>query len=175
MIRAVFIAVLLAVAPAKAGPDATVKTLMDTPASLFDVGMLRLQTQLDFLHSRQGDRFPSFRKLVPVVNYDWGNNKIVIDGIDSPLAQMDASAAENLCRQFFIDVRQIAAVDPNTGAVSKGLKTSFFTHYFGHNGYSNTRTETALNSLDSVFLIRCGAGGHQFSAPLLGNTYSVER
>ncbi|MCP4406448.1 MAG: hypothetical protein GY807_01530 [Gammaproteobacteria bacterium] len=166
---------LLAVAPVQSGPDKTTEFFMNTPASLFDLGIFRLELDLQNKHYRFEGYWPGFKLIYPNIYYDWGNDKIVIEGRRFRATSQDQEKSEELCEKFFRDVRKAALVDPDTGNLVDQLSTSIFTDMFTHEGFSNEPTKNAAKDLDSKFRIVCIVGSDRYQAPLLSNTYLKEK
>lgn len=162
---------------AKAGPDKTTSYLINTPASMLDLGIWKLSKGLEFY--RYNDKFkysyPSFESLTPVVRYDWDDDKIRINGLTLAEPKKDAPLAESLCKQWFTDIRRIAGINVATGKLWPVYPYSIYAEHFLHNGYSNPQSKEAVANLDVKFQIICQVRDRLFSAPLLGTTYSERK
>lgn len=121
-------ACLMGVASAAySGPDEVTDRLMDESASLFDVGMLRLELRL-----AEAESIPATSTY-----YDWEKNQIVIWSVvfESGWTLERATAA---CDGWFRQIRMLAAVNPDTGVLYPMYKRSSFAEMFSHNGFVRT-------------------------------------
>ncbi len=161
------------VSAAYAGPDKTTKYLMNTPATMFDLGIFKLSLELQRIgnNPKHYSEYPPFKKFSPVVMYDWDQDKIQIVGVFVP----KSDDAEPLCKQWISDIRRYGYVDPVTGEIKSGHRKSKYARYFSHIGFVKEHAKEAIKNLDMKFQVSCIAGGRLFRAPLLGTTYSEQK
>ncbi len=166
--------------PAHAGPDDTTKLFMNRPATLLDLGMLRLNLLLDEIgdESYYPSGLPS-----PYVSYHWDRDRIVISVIK--FSHDSASKeGEELCAEWISFLRARANVSSKTGEAAGG---SYFVDQFTHSGFTNESITQATPKLDRKFQLRCSLNIRNKSknseryfrtitvtAPLLGTSYSVQ-
>lgn len=156
--------VILMLRPAVAGPDDTTQNLISDPASMLDIGILRIDLAL-----RSQD--------LGFLLFDWNANrlyvqKIILDGFP------DAKSAEEACASWVWNVRKLADIDRETGKPYGAH--SRFADFFSHEGFQRNNTPGSLYvDLDRLFILNCSAYGAEGSvsvtAPLLGTTYSIEK
>jgi len=162
--------------PTLAGPDSTTSYFTRTPASMFDVGMLRLDLRLKTI--KDSSDYPS-KYPTAYANYSFKDDEIII-AISSFSFKGTNSEAETYCSEWVRIIRLFAGIDTNTG--KPVYAHSHFTELFSHDGYTNEPTDNALAKLDPKFLLSCyllgmGMDGKAVSitAPLLGTSYSIEK
>lgn len=149
---------MMSLAPAHAGPDAAATYIMGEPASLMDIGMLRLERHLD------GAAW---------VIYDWDSNTFVLTTF-RPATEGDPGAQERACVEWVSEIRSLAAINKETGKpYGQG---SVFADMFTHTGFvRKNQPDNLLEQIDRMFQLRCFGGGERIEAPLLGAGYSVAR
>lgn len=151
-------AAMMALAPAHAGPDAVANYIMDEPASLMDIGMLRLEKRLD------GAAW---------ARYDWDSNTFLL-WTYRPAADGDPGAQERTCAEWISEIRSLAAISDETGKPYGEF--SGFAYMFTHTGFvRKNQPEDLLEQTDRMFQLKCFGGGEHIEAPLLGTGYSVAR
>ena len=132
-----------------AGPDKTTKLLMDTQASVFDLGQVRLDTYLN-------RAFKNTESQMSVhVSYNWDDDKIEVD-----ISQIDfkgtKSAARISCLDGFESLRVGAGVDISTSKIHDFLTMSFWEEKFLHVDYDQGGLqENIKGKLDKKFLLNC--------------------
>ena len=156
-----------------AGPDKTTKLLMDTPASMFDLGMIRLQTY--FTNASLRVKSP----LIVTVKYNWDDDKIAVNltGFDY---EGDKIAARNECLKGFENLRMSAGVEEGTSKIHDFLPMSFWEEKFIHVDYDQAGIKGKLTGhLDKKFILKCSvyaAEGYssivELQSPLLSTSYS---
>ena len=126
----------------KAEPTPTVKEFMNTPVSLFSMGLLRLEIALKS-EMNEGDAY---------VSYDWDSNRIKMAFFE--LLNSDRRACKNLseagckneCKLIFRRLQRKVCL-------GNDCKLNRLPQYFGHRGYSQKgfsahgSDETAAKSL----------------------------
>jgi hypothetical protein len=159
---------VLPLSPVQAGPDSTTNFLMDTSASLMDLGITRLEASL-----RNSEIDAS-------VSFIWDKNEISISGFMSE-GGVDLDAAKGTCDVWFKKIRSRAGIDNTTGKVNSFFETSIFSDYFGHSGYKLKNEaedwKTDLDKKFSLIFIHAFEDGGNFkwlrcSAPLLSTGFS---
>ena len=145
---------------ADAGP--VVNWLMSEPASLFDLGMLRLQTEAtkwtrkshiynETMDAQYGT-YPGYE-----VWYDWDENRIFVESY--LLYEINIiDDAKQACRIMLDAISQNASVDPETGEPTRtisGSPVSEFARYFRHSDYATKNTpDNYMTRLDKIFMLR---------------------
>ncbi len=113
---------------AKAGPDDLSKWLMNEPASMMDIGLLRLEIYLDKV--RIEDREYG-------VVYIWDRDRILIRStpkrFDDP-SYKDEDDAKKGCKNWFNRMRYEFGVNGATGELREG--DLFLSSFFGHDGFT---------------------------------------
>lgn len=139
---------------AKADPGPVVNWLINEPASLFDIGMMRLQKRVDdYIHMQTDERMKRFRM---IVLYDWNTNRINIRGYiagDNPvLLEERRRQFQVMCEVYFRNIRRLGAVDPKTGRHVDG--NSYYSDLFAHSGYgSKEEPFKYMMRLDHIIMI----------------------
>jgi len=155
-----------------AGPDKTTKLLMDTPASVFDLGQVRLDTYLTRAFKNTEPQ------MIVNVSYNWDDDKIEVD-----LAQLDfkgtKSAARNSCLDGFERLRIGAGVKIGTSKIHDFLPTSYWEEKFVHVNYDQGGLQKNIKGkLDKKFVLSCTMWSEDYSqvlkitSPLLSTSYS---
>ena len=145
---------LLATSHALAGPDGTAKYLMNEPASMMDLGIERLKSIVTFKNVF-GAEYGKTRAGIGI-NYDWDENKVVIDLFPDQQFQ-DAAAFDAYARSHIGIVRALLWVNPDTGRVdAKGANgASLVATFFTHAGYTRKNTPKDLDKeIDKLILVR---------------------
>ncbi|WP_050524910.1 hypothetical protein [Pseudorhodobacter wandonensis] len=155
-------------APALAGPDASASYLTNTPVSMMDLGVLRLDLAL------QND--PG-----GYAEYDWDSNRI---DISAPLGIVlkifpTKDEAETECATWITNVKRLFGLNLETGE-PLFAEISRAARLFKHEGYYNkNEPETLFKDLDRMFLLTCSTATADWkvtvSSPLLGKGYSVAK
>jgi hypothetical protein len=159
------IAILLLPALAYAGPGPVTRYLMYEPASLFDVGMIRLQSLTRWAESNVGFAWTLHGKLKPVgkginAHYSFEDDRIYI-----VIYAMDEAATEvqmqEGCQKALQQLRIV---------VVKSLP-----QLFQHNGFdSPTELTNLFHSLVNMFELRCYVSGHDSSVGRFWATQSLD-
>lgn len=159
---------LFGVGAAPAGPTKTVRNLMTEPATMFDLGIVRLES---FLRNNQPGKLD--------VSYDWERNKIQINvvRINRMSKQNKKTNVEDFRRQIQHDIQKIRKdlnVNPATGEIDSGYTT--LENCFRHAGNSPQDEPTSLkNELYDMIEISAKVIVHrndlflEARAPLKGN------
>ncbi|TQV80346.1 hypothetical protein [Denitrobaculum tricleocarpae] len=143
----------------RADPGPVVRWLMNEPASLFDVGIMRINNRLNGIQEALGDQIGYPIALFSW--YDWEQNRIFIEGRNqSPQPREDVLLfklnARKACGVFFASVRYNAGMR----YVGKNLmlpddKASIMANQFGHDGYTTSTEPTDYAArIDRIFVIR---------------------
>lgn len=179
--RGLFVLVLCAgiAGSAKAEPGPVVNWLINEPASVFDVGMLRMQQLVRALEPPK-----ELDELFTLVAYDWEENRIYIRGsiakhnsinLLDPKQQVRA-----LCGAFFDEIRKQAIVNPVTGQAI--FDHSSYSAQFAHIGYSsNSAPKNYRVKLDRIIVIEFkyplgleGVRPSVCTGPLLDTGFSIK-
>jgi hypothetical protein len=141
---------LYAIAPAGvfADPSPLVSKLMNTPASMFDVGMIRLQRELDTHPLYKGYR----------VRYDWDKNIFRIEKVyDQPIG---CSTKKECSEKIKFEVEAFSGYwCQSESKKNYDCEMRNPASYFSHEGYSerkfydNQSSEEAVKELRHNFLI----------------------
>ena len=106
-----------------AEPSTAVRTLMDSPLSMFDWGMFKLEKKLERLEPHRD------------VSYDYKDNKIIISSLSyipgTPSKTMEETKTD--CEKLFSEYDDILWIE-NGADLSKG--NCMFCSYFSQNGWS---------------------------------------
>lgn len=136
---------LLLTTSANAGPDKTTGYLIDTPASLMDLGILKMESHIHRL--TQGTKFCS-ASLFPFVEYNFNSNTIAIS---STGIAYDLEYARLDCEDWFGRVRFAAGYDDDRKKFIGIARTfSIFAGYFQHSGYVVGRNEVTRLRLEDL-------------------------
>lgn len=159
-------------APVTAGPDETIKALMNEPATMLDLGILKLQ-----LHLNQVESNP-FRKWNVI--YNWDDNTIDLNTYSHSKA--DVKDAKDTCSEIVTGLRSEAGYKAD-GSVILGI--SSFAYFFDHMGWqvgSNEEVRERQEDLEKKFRIRItdfvtiegGPGRLECTARLPGTSFATE-
>ena len=155
-----------------AGPDKTTKLLMDTPASVFDLGQIRLGTYIRRAFERNDSQ------MIVSVSYNWDDDKVevVLDQLDFKGTK---SVARNICLKGFETLRLGAGVEIGTSKIHDYLPTSFWEEKFVHVNYDQGGLQKNIKGeLDKKFVLGCNIWLEDYSqvlkitSPLLSTSYS---
>jgi hypothetical protein len=134
--------------PAIAEPGPVVRRLMETPATLFSLGLVRLQLALEAIASGyRGDG-----TLVLLSSYDWDANRIVIE---ADLAHPQPS--RELCAEVLGFLRGRARVHPREDGryLAEWMDGSAFSSLFGHVGFTEPGFPADIaRRLDEIVVLR---------------------
>ncbi len=151
---------LAAVTSARAEPGPVGQWLMNEPASLFDIGMIRLKMEAktwelqDFAYNTEMKEAygqpPGY-----IAGYDWDENRIVVQGWLG-IKSEERPDAELACKKVLSLISDRAGVVPDTGKFSlSDMTNSVFADYFSHIGYEvKDAPEDYKSRLDQIFLIK---------------------
>ena len=131
-----------------AGPDKTTSLLIDTPASLFDLGVLRLDFKLNDL-----DFGPHVG--APWINYAWDDDKIQIRITSVGFFDGNKASGHQECLKAFATLRFSAGVKPITSKLYDSYDNSTWADLFNHINYSNKSVSNSLSELDKKFTLIC--------------------
>lgn len=154
--------------PIFSGPDETTNFLMDEPASLMDLGILRLNLALQ-------------NNAAGYVSYSWDENRIKIaapyQNVNGPYATEDA--AEEACSKWVTELRRLLGIDPTTGKPFWG-QTSLAADFFRHQGFRRMNApETLYTDVDKLIIFVCYAKSSEnlvkVTGSLVAKGYSVAK
>jgi hypothetical protein len=160
---------LIATGIASAGPPDTVQQLIAEPATLFDLGIVRLE---NFLRNNQPGTLH--------VSYDWERNKIQIKVVRiNRMSRGEKNrSAEDLRRFVQHDITKIRNdlnVNPATGETDPGYTT--LENCFRHAGYPNKDGQTNLKNelydmteISAKVIVHRNEAFVEAWAPLKGNS-----
>jgi hypothetical protein len=156
-----------------AGPDKTTSLLMDTPPSLFDLGMVRLNLRLDKINFLKELGTPK-----PNASYKWDDDKIWVNLLFQKY-KGDNVSARTSCLSSLTLLRNNAGIDSETSKVYVFYDHSVWADLFNHIGYVQKRLNSELVNLDSKFLLGCtihfvdpSKGVLKILSPLLSTSHS---
>lgn len=145
----------LLVAPqaAHSAPGEVTGWMMNDPATVFDVGMLRLEVWLDEVGEGLNTGF-DFNYMTSV-HYDYEDDEIVM----TANVYMDPyfrDLGEYGCVNFMQRVRSLAFVNPSTGGYARGNTSSNIAPFFGHSGLERLNAPKGWRQeLDKRLRLRC--------------------
>ena len=156
---------------ASAEPDETTKKFMNEPASLFDLGMLEIQSR-----ASEWIKFSDWpiKFGPPVIGYDSDKDQILIY-IRAKKEFKTKDSAIDGCKNVFDTVRERAFVDPKTGKLysERGGLAIYFEH-FGQ----RSMTDEDVSNLGKKFQLICTTGiwGYNIfaTAPLQSNKFYLD-
>ena len=181
IITGLALSMLMGSGVAVAGPDKTTSLFMDTTASLFDLGMHKLNIRLSnvlFLNVGFEEKLQSPNLSA---DYIWDNDKIKIQlSYFMPYVDKgDKAYVREVCLLAFSNLRIDALVNPQTGKLYDFTPTTRWAKLFDHSGYSTERVKNEVVNLDNKFILSCywkfkdnSLGTMVIEAPLLSNSYS---
>jgi hypothetical protein len=152
----------------RAEPGPVVSYLMSQPASVFTIGMMRLERRLTQLGSRVGAGY--------FASYDWEKNRIEVSSIDFDSVQ----APQERCRALISAVRSDAGVDMDTGNFLGKLKNSYYADLFSQIGFKKkTDPEDLARQVDTIIVIDASVFGRDGTSascegPLVSNRILIE-
>lgn len=173
--------------PVYSEPSQSLRTLMNTPVSLFSFGIFQLQTQLRRAMLETSGRMsglpPDNQKFEPEVEYNWDRNQLIVNIYDFRSDADKKQDSEEECRSVMAAIREFFGINPETGKLyHEGLKSSYLNQYFIPLGYSmNTMNDKLFSELDANTMIALhnprptGAGGFDCEGQLLDTGYSVKK
>ena len=142
--KAAILAAVLSLANAnatRAEPGQVVNWMMNEPASLFDVGMLRLDRKLD----RNFEKSDRQREVTSSVHYNWEDNRIIINAnifwLQKPKEDQMTKFKDD-CKSMIGDLRQVGGINRKTGGYN--VTPSVYSMNFQHFGYQPTRASEDL-------------------------------
>ena len=157
----------------RAEPGPIVSWLMGEPASLFDIGMLRLEMELSTWGENDVANAEGIYGLSGhySAKYDWAQNRIIIDGLFlpdlKPQVPLNTQTVRPICKRILTTLALHVNVDPE-GALFPNNEGSALAVLFAHNGY-RTRNQPPgyLRRLDKIFVLQAKVpfdpeGNYQF-------------
>jgi len=129
----------------RAEPDPLVSWLMNEPATLFDIGMLRLNETLDLIK-------PTFRgDLIASASYSWEQNRIRIGA--SAVLEKGRSDFKSVCKKVIKLIRRYGGGLPEFDP-SYGNYPSNYSEFFKHFDYERKNApDKYRQKLDQIFQI----------------------
>ena len=168
LVASIFVFVMTSLCSAE--PTPTVSYLINTPTSVFDFGMYRLQVDLNTSYRTQ---FGGHITLI----YIWPKNKILIR-VSAPRKRFDEGEKEAKlrCKEIINLIKSDLSIDTTTGQPLED-EGSLVTFYFSHMGYQlKSEPKNLYEELDNITEIwvhtSCRKNGKtkflNARAPLLG-------
>ncbi|MCV6824064.1 MULTISPECIES: hypothetical protein [Halocynthiibacter] len=155
-------------APVHSDPGEVTKYLMNEPATVFDLGLIRLEYFLTSYYPPLGSTL-----------YDSRNDRLTIRKAFDEVSSSDI--AEQTCKDWLERVRKIGAVDPLSGMVEPPFENSVYSNFFKHISQRNDDApEDYLKKFDEIIHLKCNHlldDGTILSigAPLLGGSFVISR
>ena len=180
-ITGLMLSMLLGSGMAVAGPDKTTSLFMDTTASLFDLGMHKLNIRLSNVNFINVGFEEKLASPTLSASYIWDNDKIKISvNYFMPYADKgDKAYVREVCLLAFSNLRIDALVKPQTGKLYDFTPTTGWAQLFDHSGYSKGGVTKEVVNLDNKFILSCywkfkdnSLGTMVIEASLLSNSYS---
>ena len=165
---------MLIAGSANAGPDSTTNHFMNTRATMFDVGLLRLDR---IIQGYQGSSLFHRHMTLGKPLYIWDDDIIQIDILYSNLENLNQRVVKEECKNAIENVQSIAMV--NTDGEYEFENWSRFANAFSHNGFSFSGESELLIELDKKFLIICSVFTDRklqvrYKKKLMGSSISAE-
>lgn len=139
--------------PSHAGPDKTSLDLMSAPATVWDMGMLRLEIQLKRIKTLARD-LKAFQMINIRYNYDDDDIEVSL----VTFKQYDFNTASSMCEAGLTTLQSNAGVNPDTGEAEQPATASRWSDLFHHIGFTNTNQNIDYNNLDKKFKLTCQVG-----------------
>lgn len=158
----------------QADPSGTVNKFMDTPASLFSIGMMRVDEEVSKsvrdMKANTGERYYGS------ASFDWDKNQIILD-VKRYAIKGDQPDFDAECKEVVENVRMGGMV--MDGKPIRG-EASYYSALFLPVGYSiGAITEDDAKNLDQLSVIHFSIFSPKYpmkcSAPLIGTGYSIEK
>ncbi len=128
----------------RAEPGPVGKWLMNEPASLWDVGMYRLE---EYVHGWKGAH--PLASYISRIRYDWDQNRIIID-----IFVRKEDFEKEKCASIIKEVRDSGGVGED-GKPFTPCGYSYYSHLFSHLGFKNKdQPENYRQRLDKIFRIK---------------------
>jgi hypothetical protein len=180
---AVLIFAIINIAIASADPGATVSKFMDTPASLFSLGLDKLSNRANAI-STSGvfviDGMTGANYSSGGASFDWDTSRITVFITRFTKPDVEPNKLEDECMTSVKTMRYMAYV-PETGILPKETFSDFAQNFFP-TGYSLKKlTVDDGKAIDAMITLKIQifnmANGTKLicTAPLLGTGYSVEK
>lgn len=130
----------LACATANSEPTNSIKYLITEPASMMDIGLLRLN--IDLRNKKELGHAGT--------SYDWDKNKLNLIFIPQDILE-DQGAAKQWCQETFSKVRTMFLVDIDASKTHENRRASSFGRYFTHKGYASKKQPAdLLHDIDDI-------------------------
>jgi hypothetical protein len=164
--------------PSRAEPSASIEWLMGEPASLFDIGMMRMRIANKekwtpkLMEEIQGEKLKLGDSGLGSVLYNWDENKITIRVL------LRGEPTENMCKSVLNKYKKIISPFPEGSEYSY----AFITHYFQHISYTKQSRPKDLGRNISKLLLftvgiseKVGGKGIYCSSPLGSYVPSIQK
>lgn len=152
----------------RAEPGPVIGWLMNEPVSLLDIGLYRLEKDVQSLRQGIEAGVSNGARIVIGVHYSWDKNRIYV-----LFAHIEELKRDD-CEYIIGITRLLARVNPTNGTPLVG-DSSNFSSFFSHFGYSKkSQPKEYRKKLDHIFEIVVNAKNIKCMAPLLGSGFSVE-
>lgn len=169
---------------AHGAPGEATKRLIEDPASMMDLGLLKLDLwlsdvmeQLKTMNAKQVENYHTYS------GYDWDDDKIIA-GATLYVSDVSAEDAEQMCGQFINRFRIYSGVDIENGklAIQDDTNTRI-SRLFSHDGFKRSSYPAdAFSALDQRIYVHCDVmqkDGNRFipylsvSGPLMSSVTST--
>ena len=167
----------------RAEPGPVVNWLINEPASLFDIGMMKLRDDIIQLEEEVDDQFANDVITFSSIDnwYDWDKNRLYIEYTALLKSNLDDDFIKSFCKSTLDRFRVNAALtkrDKHWSYFISG-KGSYYAQKFGHEGYVKKNEPKDLhNKLDKIIELRAALRTPTkqiiCSSPLLEAGFSVK-
>jgi len=156
LVLTVFISWIAYSGHARAEPDSTVSWLMSEPASVFDIGMMKLENHLIQKTQQFNLDFDFITDLNGWPYYDWDKNRITII-----IVTRTCNYSKERCKTLIDELRFFENFAKKHQGYSK------FAGFFEHNGYSSKDEPKGIAAdLDKIMEIKIIMKGGECRGPL---------
>lgn len=171
-VAALILPIAFVVQNAAAEPGSATKFFMDTPASLFDLGMYRLRERLEDEKDRTGYSSSA--------TYDWEADNIDIWSVTLVQGDIDYNTAHEICDLEYERLRKTSGAY-YVDIPDIDMRNSWFSDLFTYAGRTTQEMKYKAEILDSRFMFRHTIRDEsrmEFSAirkdPTVGDLYECE-
>ena len=166
----------------QAEPSKTLEYLMNEPASMLDIGIFKLNRELDNSDSEFNYADKSLKKIAAVASYDYEKNKLIIDfryRLNLYLFTTKGWDAKDVCKDQLSRVRRKFGFDYSgeRNKDSEAMLREFLStaNYFIHSGYKRTNMPKNFGTeIENISYVRIDIWGGKPSARCEGGLYSKE-
>jgi hypothetical protein len=149
--------VLVVSGGAKADPGPVVQWLMNEPASLFDLGMYRLEKDTE---RKKIPIFGTSSDIMHYASYDWNKNRIKVGYVAYVIP-----FTKILCKKYLNSARSTLGFVLGGEAVAGA---SISAKFFQHNGYhKKSQPNKHMNKLDQIITVTVALKGGSCEGPMV--------